>query len=67
MPILLRIRVKFENTGIFRFIVGYKGVYRKGSLSYTMSIAIAVILAIVAGAVGFRAAKKTLFSLPPLL
>jgi hypothetical protein len=29
-----------------------------------MSIAIAVILAIVAGAVGFLAAKRTVFSLP---
>ena len=55
----MRIRVIIENTGIFRFIVGYKGVYRKGLPSYTMSIAIVEILAIVAGAVGFHAAKRT--------
>jgi hypothetical protein len=59
VPIPLRIRVIIENTGIYRFTVGYKGVYRKGLPYYTMSLAIAVILAIVAGAVGFHAAKRT--------
>jgi len=34
------------------------------SLTYTTSIAIAVILAIIAGAAGFLAAKRTLFSFP---